>query len=482
MARYALVVGISEYKHLPSPLSKTLGDAEAVANLLRSHGDFQEVTLLNTPKLIKADLFAQLNRLLIEQATGSEVLIYYMGHGVLVEDCGVKQGYLAPSDCKATKESVTDGIPFAGLNNLIARSPLSSLVMFLDCCHSGALLQAIAESFTAFNKTDKDYLLISACRDFEQAAAMKKEAHSIFTGALLESLSESRQNDEGKINSGSLFGFISDRLKQKQQEPRQLGYGRAMEIVNYRQVVSQKVIDETCPYVGLNAFDESTAQWFFGRETAFKRLMSKIEQSPFVFVVGVSGSGKSSLVKAKLIPEMKRRGHRILLMKPWSSPIKKLKDVFAEILEETGTDVIEFEQRIDTDGLLGAIADLPKPILLVIDQFEEVFTVCSQVAERRKFIQMLVDVAQTQTADFVVVATMRIDFLADCTYANLDAIVNEQMVVISGMNEDELRDAIAKPAEAQGYQLSDGLLDVILQDIEAEPNCLPLLEFALQEL
>jgi hypothetical protein len=56
------------------------------------------------------------------------------------------------------------------------------------------------------------------------------------------------------------------------------------------------------------------------------------------------------------------------------------------------------------------------------------------------------------------------------------------MVVISGMSEDELRDAIAKPAEAQGYQLSDGLLDVILQDIEAEPNCLPLLEFALQEL
>ena len=240
--------------------------------------------------------------------------------------------------------------------------------------------------------------------------------------------------------------------------------------------------DETCPYVGLNAFDESTAQWFFGRETAFKRLMSKIEQSPFVFVVGVSGSGKSSLVKAKLIPEMKRRGHRILLMKPWSNPIQRLKDVFAEILEENGKDVNDFEEQIDAEGLLVAIADLPKPILLVIDQFEEVFTVCSQVAERRKFIQMLVDVAQTQTADFVVVATMRIDFLADCTYANLDAIVNEQMVVISGMSKDELRDAIAKPAETQDYEPSDGLLDAILQDIEAEPNCLPLLEFALQEL
>jgi diguanylate cyclase (GGDEF)-like protein len=311
---------------------------------------------------------------------------------------------------------------------------------------------------------------------------MKSESYSIFTGAMLRGLAKERANDRGVVDASTMFGYVAEQLRGTGQESVSFGYGRALRIVDYRAVVAKSEVDETCPYVGLNAFDESTAQWFFGRETAFKRLMLKIEQSPFVFVVGVSGSGKSSLVKAKLIPEMKRRGNRILLMKPWSNPIQKLKDVFAEILEETGTDVIEFEQCIDTDGLLAAIADLPKPILLVIDQFEEVFTVCSQVAERRKFIQMLVDVAQTQTADFVVVATMRIDFLADCTYANLDAIVNEQMVVISGMSEDELRDAIAKPAETQGYQLSDGLLDAILQDIEAEPNCLPLLEFALQEL
>ncbi|MCX5964006.1 MAG: hypothetical protein NT070_12945 [Cyanobacteria bacterium] len=94
----------------------------------------------------------------------------------------------------------------------------------------------------------------------------------------------------------------------------------------------------------------------------------------------------------------------------------------------------------------------------MIDQFEEVFTVCSQVSERRKFIQMLVDVAQTQTADFVVVATMRIDFLVDCTYANLDAIVNEQMVVISGMNDQELRDVIAKPLAPMASRLSLAVL------------------------
>jgi formylglycine-generating enzyme required for sulfatase activity len=239
-------------------------------------------------------------------------------------------------------------------------------------------------------------------------------------------------------------------------------------------------IAETCPYVGLNAFDDKTAQWFFGREKAFKQLLDKIKQSPFVFVVGVSGIGKSSLVKAKLIPEMEQRGYQILLMKPWSNPIQRLKDA---LTEDTGADVGELEEQIDREGLLAAIADLPtKRNLLVIDQFEEVFTVCSREDERSKFIQMLVDVAQQDNSDFMIVATMRIDFLPECSRANLNKIVNEQMVVISDMSENELRDAIAKPAETQGYQLSDGLLDSILQDIEAEPNCLPLLEFALQEL
>ena len=493
MARYGLVVGVAKYKSPLGNLSKTESDAKAVNDLLKQHGDFEDIQVL-TGEVTREKLADALGRLLMERADRNEALIYFSGHAVVVKgDFGKKRGYFALSNTglKTGNGEITgieNGIALDDLSGLIGETKLSNLVVLLDCCHSETLLEE-SQGFLqrvivnqAFAELKQDYFLVSACRKFEEAYAMKSESYSIFTGAMLRGLAKDRANERGIVYAGTMFDYVFEQLRGTGQEAVSFGYGRALRIVNYQAEGAKSEVDETCPYVGLNAFDESTAQWFFGRETAFKRLMLKIEQSPFVFVVGVSGSGKSSLVKAKLIPEMKRRGHRILLMKPWSNPIHKLKDVFAEILEETGTDVIEFEQRIDTDGLLGAIADLPKPILLVIDQFEEVFTVCSQVAERRKFIQMLVDVAQTQTADFVVVATMRIDFLADCTYANLDAIVNEQMVVISGMSEDELRDAIAKPAETQGYQLSEGLLDAILQDIEAEPNCLPLLEFALQEL
>ncbi|OYQ64358.1 hypothetical protein B9G53_12205 [Pseudanabaena sp. SR411] len=490
MARHALVVGISEYKHLPSPLSKTLGDAEAVANLLRSHGDFQEVTLLNTPKLIKADLFAQLNRLLSEQATGSEVLIYYTGHGLLVEDCGVKQGYLAPSDCKATKESVTDGVPFAGLNNLIARSPLSSLVMFLDCCHSGALLQAIAESFTAFNKTDKDYLLISACREFEQAAAMKKEAHSIFTGALLDALSESRQNDEGKINSGSLFGFISDRLKQKQQEPRQLGYGRAMEIVNYRQVAPKKITEDLCPYVGLEAFTKETAKFFKGRDRFVRLLLQKITESSFVPVIGASGSGKSSLVRAGLISALEAQGNWLILppIKAGDSPLMPVAEISRVLTQlcQRADSKLEISKQIASGNLEAAIACLSeqKNILLVVDQFEEVFTVCpaEKEAERQQFIDLLVGITQYPNSRLRVVTTMRADFFENCLgYRGLGEVIQEHQVLLLPMNEEELKEAIASPAKGL-YELGEGLLPAILRDVRDEKNVLPLLEFALTQL
>ncbi len=491
MARYALVVGISEYKYFPSPLSKTLGDAEAVANLLRSHGDFQEVILLNKPKLMKAELFAQLNRLLIEQAAGGEVLIYYTGHGVLVEDCDVSEGFLAPSDCAATKDQATNGIKFTALNNLIAKSKVSSLVMFLDCCHSGALLKAIAESFTAFNKTDKDYLLISACRDFEEAAAMKKEAHSIFTGALLAALSDERQDDEGKINSGSLFGFIYGRLKQKQQEPIQLGFGRAMEIVNYRQVAPKKVIADVCPYVGLEAFDLQTAKFFKGRDRFVRLLLQKLSESSFVPVIGASGSGKSSLVRAGLIAELTAQGNWLILppIKPGDSPLMPVAEVVRVLAQlcQRADAKREISLAIASGNLEAAIACLTeqKKILLVVDQFEEVFTVCpaDRETERQQFIDLLVGITQHPDSRLRVVTTMRADFFENClAYRGLGEIIQQHQVLLLPMNEMELAQAIAEPAQAGQYELSEGLLTAILRDLRDERNVLPLLEFALTQL
>ena len=180
MARYALVVGIAEYgsRHLKN-LSKPVGDAEAIAHVLKTHGQCEQVTVLKgtvtTQKLGNA-----LKTLLTQQATNNEVIIYFTGHGIAVTDVlGESEGYLTTSDCEIT---VDDGQPveqkkaisFANLNKLIKSSKLSNLVMLIDACHSGDVIERelVEQSFSAFN-AKQDYYLITACRGFEEAWVKK---------------------------------------------------------------------------------------------------------------------------------------------------------------------------------------------------------------------------------------------------------------------------------------------------------------------
>lgn len=147
---------------------------------------------------------------------------------------------------------------------------------------------------------DKNYYLMATCRGDERSC--EGAEHGIFTAAVLDILRSKIQAGEA-VDVDSLFGQVSKRLKQSGQEVVRSAKGGAITLIEKGSVNVAPVVNETCPYVGLNAFDESTAHWFFGRDGALGRLKEKLKQSSFVFVVGVSGSGKSSLVRAKLIPE-----------------------------------------------------------------------------------------------------------------------------------------------------------------------------------
>ncbi|MEH1903430.1 MAG: caspase family protein [Nostoc sp.] len=209
MARYALVIGIAEYLS-PSlaRLSKTTNDAEAIAQLLEQYGDFQSVQRLPqrwnkdkngyemaAQKVTGAQLGQDLRTFLLEQAANNEALIYFSGHGFTISgNLGQQKGYLASSDCQIEfkeNENIEQkyGIPLDSLNDLIRDSQLSSLVVLLDCCHSGYFLerQLIEKTLNAFS-TQKDYYLITACRGFESAGVIKSEEYSIFTGAVVKGL------------------------------------------------------------------------------------------------------------------------------------------------------------------------------------------------------------------------------------------------------------------------------------------------------
>jgi WD40 repeat protein/energy-coupling factor transporter ATP-binding protein EcfA2 len=509
MKRYALVVGIAEYSSSGlNNLEKPPVDAEAVAQILEQYGDFQEVKRLpenwisrdccevGRTKLTGEMLTEALRKFLLEQAVNSETLIYFSGHGIPVFDklSQKKEGFLATSDCKvAFKDdqvvSQQNGISLRGLNDLIDQSRVSSLVVILDCCHAGYFLEKdlVNKTLTTFNSAERDYYLMAACRRTEQA--WEGEEYSIFTEALLKGLVEEKAATDGQIICDQLFAFIDAELKGKGQEPIRMGLGRSITLVKYQKkapVVS--VPREECPYQGLKAFEEEQKEFFFGRQRVIDQIRQKLNQKHFIPIIGASGSGKSSVVRAGLIPLLKEResGWRVLKpIKPGIEPLTELRGAFKEFFQGA-----KKEQQLyaliknDPEGLVKLIERLPdaERLLLVIDQFEEVFTVCPVEEDRRRFIELITQVAEIADSRLAVVTTMRADFVEPCLqYESLTKLIQSQAIFMPPLMGGDLVKAIAKPAELQGYRLEDGLLGTILNDVKGAGS-LPLLQFALTEL
>ncbi|MBD2168301.1 caspase family protein [Calothrix membranacea FACHB-236] len=493
MARYALVIGIAKYDNFTN-LPKAVNDAEQIAQLLKEHGRFDVQPLPGKliesenrwqvtaeKKLIGKELGQTLRLFLLEKAKGSEALIYFAGHGFEAPSLtGEPKGYLATSDCHKDGQNA---IAFDDFNSLIAKSQLSSLVVLLDCCYAGSLLERsfIRSSFPVFN-SKQDYCLITASRAFERA---REDAEGgIFTKAVIKGLSQDKADDTtGEVNANDLMSFVSRELKGSGQEAIYMGGGRSISLVFYspQNPVAAGVVSEECPYRGLQAFDKEHSKFFFGRQKVVNLIQQKLEQANFIPIIGASGSGKSSVVLAGLIPVLENNGWRVLEMTPDVEPLAELRGVFKPFFPNTRElyDLI----RKHPEGLRQLVLRLPdsERFLLLVDQFEEVFTLCPKEEERNRFIQLL---TQGHEGRLVIITTMRADFLEPClNYESLTQLIQEQAIYMPPLLGGELEEAIASPANLQGYQLERGLLGTIQQDvIGQEKGCLPLLQFALTEL
>jgi hypothetical protein len=253
--------------------------------------------------------------------------------------------------------------------------------------------------------------------------------------------------------------------------------------------------DDTCPYQGLEVFHEEQAEFFFGRERDVQRLLEKLKATRFLAVLGASGSGKSSLVRAGLIPVLRTGAlpqsetWTICVFKPGSRPLTTLT---AQLLHlspgkdsmQTTLDQMEKDER--TLHLAVAFALTNKPagrIVWVIDQFEEVFTLCSDEKERASFLGNLLYASSIPDGQSTVLLTMRADFLPKCAaWPDLAARVAAQQFLVSPMDADMLRQAIEEPARRVRLGFEPGVVDTILGDVASAPGALPLLEHALLEL
>jgi WD40 repeat protein/DNA-binding SARP family transcriptional activator len=255
-----------------------------------------------------------------------------------------------------------------------------------------------------------------------------------------------------------------------------------------------------CPYLGLAPFREADAPFFFGRDGFTKKLIEAVRERPLVAViVGSSGSGKSSAVFAGLVPRLRSEGDWLMAdLRPGGQPFHALA---AALLDNLEPELSEAE-RLDGIGELAATlseGDVPlldvveralerspgaRRALLLVDQFEELYTLCPEPETRRRFVDVLL--AAVRAAEgrgelaFVLSLTLRADFMGQAlAHRPFADALQEASLMLGPMTRDELQAAIERPAEKQGAAFEAGLVERVLDDVGEEPGNLPLLEFAL---
>lgn len=268
-------------------------------------------------------------------------------------------------------------------------------------------------------------------------------------------------------------------------------------------VESTDAVDENlpCPYRGLFHFRPEDAEFFFGREVFIQKIFTTTQTRNFIPVLGASGSGKSSLVMAGLVPKLQKEGYwKFTHFRPSSDPFHALAESLVPLYEpdKNATEQMRQARQLAEYFVEGSVLlqdvlsqierNYPNHrILLIADQFEELYTLCAEHKIRHRFLDILLASFQLSSSQsqssHVLVATMRADFLGNAlSYRRFADVLQNADLKLGPMNHEELSQVIVKPADKLGVTFEAGLMERILEDVEDEPGNLPLLEFALTEL
>ncbi|MCX8067093.1 MAG: trypsin-like peptidase domain-containing protein, partial [Anaerolineae bacterium] len=264
------------------------------------------------------------------------------------------------------------------------------------------------------------------------------------------------------------------------------------------------------PYRGLLAFREQDAPFFFGREVFADRLVEEVKRHPLTAVVGPSGSGKSSVVFAGLLPRLRPCAEwAIVACRPGREPFAELAAALLPLLEPTMTETDRLREIPKlADGLRSGEIPLDRlarrvlekgggeRLLVVVDQWEELYTLCPE-DDRRAFVEMWLQALfpappllrspasplPRPSAPLHLLLTLRADFMGQAlAHRPFADALNGRDFLLGPMNREELAQAVVCPAQKQGVRFEEGLVDRILDDVADEPGNLPLLEFALTQL
>ncbi|MBW4595678.1 MAG: CHAT domain-containing protein [Brasilonema angustatum HA4187-MV1] len=359
--------------------------------------------------------------------------------------------------------------------------------------------EALGSMFKLFATKGVECVLLNACYSQMQAEAIRQHVNYVigmtqtvgdkaavgFAVAFYDAIAAGEEVEFAyELGCSQMIGFL------EQQTP----LLRKKQLIT--PIVPQTEVIPPNPYQGLSAFGEEDAAFFFGRDTFVNSLVQATRSQSLVAVIGPSGSGKSSVVFAGLIPQLRGEGNWLIeSLRPGNQPFYQLASVFVRQLEppEIGeTQLLRSAAELAADIQQGKVTlqrvasriierNSDKRFLLFVDQFEELYTLC-QKEEQERFTDMLLEAIHQKS--LTLVFTLRADFYGYVlSYRPFrDALQEFTPQLVSSMSREELQAAIALPAQKLEVQFEEQLQERILDDVGLEPGNLPLLEFALTRL
>jgi WD40 repeat protein len=387
-------------------------------------------------------------------------IVHFCGHGT------VEDGIILENEMKQTVYVQADAL--ASMFKLFATKGVECVV--LNACYSEVQAEAISQYVKyviGMNKAVGDKAAVAFAVAFYDALGAGEDVEFAY-----------------ELGKSQMMGFMEHQtpvLKKNQ-------------LTDVSTTFKTDVIPPN-PYQGLSVFGEEDAAFFFGRETFVLELVQTTRKQPLVGVIGPSGSGKSSIVFAGLIPQLRGEGNWLISsFRPGNQPFYQLACALVRQLEP---ELSETQQLRSAAGLASDMQSSKitlqqvasrikernggKRLLLVADQFEELYTLCQKEEQERFADAMLAGISPE---NLTLVFTLRADFYGYVlSYRPFrDALQEYTPQLLSSMKQEELEAAIALPAQKLEVQLEAQLTQRILDDVGQEPGNLPLLEFALTRL
>jgi Caspase domain/NACHT domain len=516
----AAVIGINAYAGGIPPLKTAVNDARRVGEILAAQHGYEVVTLLDADASRERIVALLKQELPAKVGPDDRVCFYFAGHGVAIDGDQGPNGYLMPADASRADESTFLNMPL--VHDAIVGLQCRHMLVILDSCFSGAFRWSGTRAFSPLPEVihqerydrfvrDPAWQVITSASQDQKAldhlvtgSLGSRDAdgeHSPFAMALFEALEGlgdvvPRKGGDGVITATELYLYIEERLQTAaieagtRQTPRLWPLSKHEEgefifLVPGAEVNLPKADPLTFdrnPWKGLAAYDKADAKLFFGREAPIAALKSAVDEKPFVAVLGASGTGKSSLVRAGVVPllESDSRWHVLPTVRPGTAPLEELGRQVATLspgaAPKTG------------DGIASVVsawcASNPgRRLLLVVDQCEELVTMARAATAREAVTTLLARLLDAHPLQLTVVITLRSDFEPQFDRSALEARWKDGRYVVPPMSRADLKAVIERPAsERVLYFDPPALVETLLDDVVNTPGGLPLLSFALSEM